>query len=301
VSDAVTPATPSVAEEAGAFPALDLVRARVDPVIERFLDDRRAELAAMDPAAGELVDELRRLIVAGGKRLRPAVCFWAHQAAGGVDGDPIDRACAALELLHTFALIHDDVMDASDRRRGVPTTHVRFALRAPSGTVPTSYGAGVAIVVGDLAAVYAEQLLRTCGAPADPLAVAFDRFDRMRAEMGAGQLLDLGSDRRQASPRMAALKTGSYTAEGPALVGAALARAGPDVEDALRAYARSVGEAFQLRDDVLDGDAPRDASRRLHALLRGAISELEGAPLEPEGARALRALAAQLSLDPGDA
>jgi geranylgeranyl diphosphate synthase type I len=301
VSDAVTPASSSVAEEAGGVPALEVVRARVDPVIERFLDDRRAELVAMDPAAGELADEVRRLIAAGGKRLRPAVCFWANRAAGGADGDPIDRACAALELLHTFALIHDDVMDASDRRRGVATTHVRFAQRAPSGTVPTAYGAGVAIVVGDLAAVYAERLLRTCGAPADRIALAFERFDRMRAEMAAGQLLDLGSARRQASPRVAALKTGSYTAEGPALVGAALAGAGPEVDAALRAYARRVGEAFQLRDDVLDGDAPPDASRRLHALLEGAASALAGAPLEPEGARALRALAALLSLDPGDA
>jgi geranylgeranyl diphosphate synthase type I len=284
-----------------AVPVLDVVRARVDPVIERFMDDRHAELAAMDPAAGELVDELRRLIAAGGKRLRPAVCYWAHRGAGGADGEAIDRACAALELLHTFALIHDDVMDGSARRRGVPTTHVRFARRAPVGAVPTAYGVGVAIVVGDLAAVFGEQLLRTCGAAPGPLAAASDRFDRMRTEMAAGQLLDLANDRRQATPRVATLKTGSYTAEGPALIGAALAGAGPDVEEALRAYARGVGEAFQLRDDLLDGDAPPDASRRLHALLEGAASELEGAPLVPEGAQALRTLAAVLSLDPGDA
>jgi geranylgeranyl diphosphate synthase type I len=160
---------------------------------------------------------------------------------------------------------------------------------------------GVAIVVGDLAAVFGEQLLRTCGAAPGPLAAASDRFDRMRTEMAAGQLLDLANDRRQATPRVATLKTGSYTAEGPALIGAALAGAGPDVEEALRAYARGVGEAFQLRDDLLDGDAPPDASRRLHALLEGAASVLEGAPLVPEGAQALRTLAAVLSLDPGDA
>jgi geranylgeranyl diphosphate synthase type I len=269
------------------------VRGRVDAELERFLDERRAELAALDPAAVVLVDEVRRLLAAGGKRLRPALCLWAHRAAGGEDGDAIVRAGAALELLHTFALIHDDVMDASTERRGVPTSWAWFADAAPPRVDPTSYGTSVAILAGDLAAVFAEQRLRTCGAPAVPLDVALDRFDRMRVEMAAGQLLDVrgaGSD----PARVAAMKTGSYTAEGPVLVAAALAEAGPAVEGPLRIYARLVGEAFQLRDDLEDGDAGPEAAAVVHDLVDRAVDALEGAPLVPVGAAALAELAGTL-------
>ena len=280
-----------------AAPALETVRERVDPELARFLADRRAELAAMDPAAAVLVDELLRLVGAGGKRIRPALCFWAHRAAGGDDGPAIVRAAAALELLHTFALVHDDVMDRTDERRGVPSTHVRFAKDAPSGTDPDGYGTSVAILVGDLAAVLAERLLRTCGAPAEPLGLALGRFDRMREEMAAGQFLDVhGRGVGAASARVAALKTGSYTTEGPVLIATALASAGPAVEGPLRVYARLVGEAFQVRDDVLDGDAGPGAPARVNDLVSRATGALDGAPLMAEGARALAELAALLRL-----
>jgi geranylgeranyl diphosphate synthase type I len=276
---------------------LERARDRVDPVLTRFLDDRRAELAAMDPDAAILVDEILRLLSAGGKRIRPALCLEAHRAAGGRSGPSIVRAAGALELLHTFALIHDDVMDGSDERRGVASTHARFAKDAPPGADPAAYGTSVAILVGDLAAVLAEQLLRTCGAPPGPLGVALGRFDRMRIEMAAGQLLDL-RDRGAgpASPRTAALKTGSYTAEGPVLVATALAEAGPAVEGSLRVYARLLGEAFQVRDDVLDGEAGPGAAARANELVDRAAASLRDAPLESRGAAALVELAALLRL-----
>lgn len=284
-------------------PALDRVRERVEPAIARFLADRRAELAGMDPEAVVLVDELLRLVAAGGKRIRPAMCMWAHRAAGGRDGPAIVRAAAALELLHTFALVHDDVMDRTDERRGVEATHVRFAKAAPPGLDPDAYGTSVAILVGDLAAVLAEQRLRTCGAPPGPLDVALRRFDRMRTEMAAGQFLDLGGLGTEpgrkadtARSRVAALKTGSYTAEGPVLIGAALAEAGPAVEGPLRVYARQAGEAFQLRDDVLDGEADPAAAARVGDLVGRAVAALEDAPLEEEGAAALTELATLLRL-----
>jgi geranylgeranyl diphosphate synthase type I len=283
-------------------PFLQGVRERVDPAIAGFLSDRRAELAGMDARSAVLVDELLRLIAAGGKRIRPALCIYAYGAAGGVDAPHIIKAAAALELLHTFALVHDDVMDRSDERRGVETTHVRYAKEAPSDVEPDEYGISVAILVGDLAAVLAEQRLRTCGAPPSALHVAMQRFDRMRVEMAAGQLLDLQLKRRAEAPsdaaraRVAALKTGSYTAEGPVLIGTALAEAGPAVEGPLRVFARSVGEAFQLRDDIFDGDSPNDAAARVNDLISRATAALDGAPLEDDGRDALVALASALRL-----
>lgn len=277
--------------------SLEHVRERVDPAVAHFLDDRRAELAAMDPDAVVLVDEILRLLSAGGKRIRPALCFWTYRAAGGRDEPPVVRAAGALELLHTFALIHDDVMDGSVERRGVASTHARFAKEAPPAADPLAHGTSVAILVGDLAAVLAEQLLRTCGAPAGPLGLALDRFDRMRVEMAAGQLLDVrGRGAGYDSSRVAALKTASYTTEGPVLIATALAEAVPAAEAPLRVYARLVGEAFQLRDDVFDGEADPGAASRVNELVSRATASIEDAPLTTEGAAALAELAGILRL-----
>jgi geranylgeranyl diphosphate synthase type I len=279
-------------------PALDAVREAVDATLRDFLAERRAEVEEMDPAARPLVDEIVRLLDAGGKRFRPALCRWGYRAGGGPDGDAVIRAAGALELLHTFALIHDDVMDQALERRGVASTPARFADLAPPGADADAYGRSVAILVGDLAAVLSERLLRTCGAPVDPLGVALERFDRMRTEMAAGQYLDLRAS-GPATPRVASLKTGSYSAEGPVLVGAALAGAGPEAESALRAYGRLLGEAFQLRDDLLDGDAGPDAASRVDGLVDEAGRSLDGAPLEAYGRAALLEIADLLRVDGG--
>jgi geranylgeranyl diphosphate synthase type I len=269
-------------------------RSAVDDVLAAFLADRRSELAALDPSSAALVDEIRRVVDAGGKRVRPLLCVLGARAAGPHDGSlgvrpTVVRAAAALELLHTFALIHDDVMDGSPTRRGVETTHVRFA----SGDPGERTGVAVAVLVGDLAAVLAEQLLRTCGAAGLELATALERFDRMRVEMAAGQYLDvIGGARDDA--RVAALKTSSYTVEGPLLVGTALAGAGPAVEGPLRVFGRHLGEAFQVRDDLVDGDLGAQAEPRLAALVEAAVDALVGAPLEPVAADALRAVAREV-------
>jgi geranylgeranyl diphosphate synthase type I len=289
---------PRIAEPRVDPPALERVRARVDEVLEEFLRDRRAELVAMDPAAAGLVEEIGRLLDAGGKRIRPALCYWAFVASAGSDGRPILRACAAVELLHTCALVHDDVIDRDQERRGVDATHVRFAKKAPVGADPDAFGTAAAILVGDLALVLSELLMRTSGFGQDVLAPAMSRFDRMRLEMAAGQFLDVSGAGDPA--RVSALKSASYTTEGPVLVGAALAgagaAAGAAAEGALRVYARLVGRAFQLRDDVLDGDAPADAVREIDSLLSRAADALDGASLRPSGVGALVQLANHLRL-----
>jgi geranylgeranyl diphosphate synthase type I len=265
--------------------AIDAVRGPVDRALLRFLGDRRAELAGMDPSAIALVDELLRLLGAGGKRVRPALCFWAFRAAGGDEDDPILRVCGALELLHMSALVHDDLMDRDAERRGVASTHVRFAEEVPAEVDPEAFGTSAAILVGDLALVLSERLMRTSGFAGDRLERAMSRFDRMRAEMAAGQFLDVSGSADRV--RIRALKSGSYTAEGPVLIGTALAGAGADVEGSLRVFGRLVGEAFQLRDDVLDGDEPADAAAEVENLLTRAARTLGDVPLQPDGVEAL--------------
>ena len=145
-------------------------------------------------------------------------CFWGYRAAGGVDDEPIERAAAALELLHTMALIHDDLMDRSPERRGAPASAFQLADRARvrGSSDPERAGASLALLAGDLANVLADRLLLTSGFEPRALVGALDRYHRMRTEMALGQALDLaGGD---ADPALVArLKGGSYTVEGPLL------------------------------------------------------------------------------------
>jgi geranylgeranyl pyrophosphate synthase len=150
---------------------------------------------------------------------------------------------------------------------------------------PEAFGTSAAVLVGDLALVLSERLLRTSGFGSGRLDAAMARFDRMRAEMAAGQFLDVSGAREPA--RVRALKTASYTAEGPVLIGAALAGAGPEAEGPLRVFGRLVGEAFQLRDDVADGEAGNEAVAAVEDLVARATRTLGDAPLRREGIDAL--------------
>jgi geranylgeranyl diphosphate synthase type I len=213
------------ADASAAAPGL---RERVDDALMVFLAAIRDEITADDAGAAAPIDEVVRVVASGGKRLRPAFCYWGHLAAGGADGDPIVRAAAALELLHTMALIHDDLMDGASERRGVPSSAVHLADEGRRWGLtddPDGFGRSVAILAGDLAAVLADRLFLSSGFPPERLVPALERYGRMRTEMAAGQYLDVaglvgeGRDARRA----AALKGGAYTVEGPLLIGAALA------------------------------------------------------------------------------
>jgi geranylgeranyl diphosphate synthase type I len=237
-------------------PSLAAIASRVEERLGSVLAVEHARWSAFDPDLGGPVDEIRRLVLSGGKRLRPAFCHWGFVGAGGDPGDRrITDAGAALELMHAFALFHDDVMDDAASRRGVPTTHAVYAARhAASGWAAESrrFGEGVAILVGDLAFVYADQLL--LGAPDE----AWMIWNDLRAELNAGQLLDiLGSVRRvrdlATAERICRYKSGKYTIERPLHLGAVLAAParGCALLPGLSAYGLPLGDAFQMRDDVL--------------------------------------------------
>jgi geranylgeranyl diphosphate synthase type I len=155
---------------------------------------------------------------------------------------------------------------------------------------PTLVGTGIAILTGDLAAAFADQLLARPGFPADRKAAAAARFQTIRLELALGAYLDL-SGAEVAADTVAYLKGGAYTVEGPLLVGAALAGGSPLVDEALRRYARPLGAAFQLLDDLADGDAPAGATREDAAALVTRARETLGEPLAPEAVVALDQLA----------
>jgi geranylgeranyl diphosphate synthase type I len=259
--------------------ALDPVVPRVEETLERFLAERRADAVAVDPAAAGPLDEIGRLLHAGGKRLRPAFCYWGYRAAGGEDTEAIWRVAAAIELVHTMALLHDDVIDDDASRRGEPAAHMWQARLAAGRGQPDAdrIGRGVAIVAGDLAAALADELFATAQIAPDRWPSASSRFQRMRLDLALGAYLDvtrLGAD----PAAVAYLKGGVYTVEAPVLIGAAVAGDMPDVEHALRRFARPLGAAFQLLDDLADGDASADATRAQAEVLvsaaRAALAEL---------------------------
>lgn len=228
----------------------DAVEARLADV----LDAETARWASLSPDLAWPLDALRRLVLAGGKRLRPAFCYWGFVGAGGDPDDPrVVDAGAAFELLHAFALMHDDVMDDSNTRRGRETIHAEFAAHhraARWGGESRRFGEGVAILVGDLAHVFADRLLPE--GPPELQAV----WDELRIELNIGQYLDvLGTaraDRDEAGARrIARYKSGKYTIERPLHVGAALAGRMGDLSVPLSDYGGPLGEAFQLRDDIL--------------------------------------------------
>lgn len=274
-----------------ASPEFVALRARIDRTLDAFLAGAREEMAAVAPDALLPIDELIRLIAAGGKRLRPTFCYWGYRAAGGVDGEPIERTAAALELLHTMALIHDDLMDRSPERRGAPASAFQLADRARlRGSLdPERAGTSLALLAGDLATVLADRLLLTSGFGPDPLVAALDRYHRMRTDMALGQCLDVAGG--EADPAVVAtLKGGSYTVEGPLLIGATLAGDDPAVMAALAAYGTPLGLAFQLLDDERDGDATI-AAGRVAGLIAQARAGLDAPGLDPEAVRALSAMA----------
>ncbi|HEU5111504.1 MAG TPA: polyprenyl synthetase family protein, partial [Micromonosporaceae bacterium] len=206
-------------------------------------------------------------VLAGGKRLRPVFAYWGWRglARAGEPAEPLLPALASLELLHAFALVHDDVMDDSDLRRGRLTAHRRLAAdHAAAGRRgdPNRFGYSAAVLVGDLCLVWADRLMANGGVPA--LAEARGHYDQMRIDAVAGQYLDLLGDADpgawsvERALRVARHKTASYTVHRPLRFGAALAgeraRSAPRRAAVLQAFDRygvTVGEAFQLRDDLL--------------------------------------------------
>lgn len=225
-----------------------------------LLDGEIRRWSGVDRDLAAPFDALRSYALAGGKRLRPAFCFWAFVGAGGDGTDPaVTDAGAALEMLHTAALVHDDIIDGSPRRHGSDTVHVRFAElhrgRYWAG-LPGRFGEGAAIIIGDLALVYSSRLM--AGAPATALAI----FEEMRLEVNVGQYLDIlggaegvggPGDGEARARRICRYKTAKYTIERPLHLGAALAA--PDRLDELAGplseFGLPLGEAFQLKDDLL--------------------------------------------------
>jgi len=239
------------------------LRDRVRDALGRFLDGRRRDAAAIDLAFAAATDVLASFVLDGGKRIRPTFAWWGWRGAGGRPDGPqagaVLEAVSALELVQACALIHDDLMDGSATRRGRPTVHVRFAGRhAAEGWrgSPSAFGAATAILLGDLALAWADDMLRGAGLDVAAAARATGPWEAMRTEVLGGQFLDVllqatGEASPAAALRVDRYKTAAYTVERPLHLGAAIAGAPEALVAGYRRFGADVGVAFQLRDDLL--------------------------------------------------
>lgn len=238
------------------------LRAQVQLELDTFLDRQAEVLGEVGPDLAPLVDAARTLL-GGGKRLRAAFCYWAWRGIGGEDCEEILRAAAALELFQAAALVHDDVMDGSDTRRGQPSAHRRLASlhreRDFHGSAD-DFGQAGAILLGDLLLSWSDELFGGCGLPTPAMRRGRAVFEVMRTQLMGGQYLDMleqalpaaqGGGTVERARTVIRYKSAKYSIEHPLLLGGSLAGADDGQLAAFSAYGLPLGEAFQLRDDVL--------------------------------------------------
>jgi len=237
--------------------------ARVEGALAAFLGRAGEQIVRTEPSVAAGIEALSGFVLGGGKRIRPTFAWWGWRGAGGAasgpDAEGALQVVSSLELIQACALIHDDLIDSSDSRRGNPTVHVASAkLHAGQGWLgsPAAFGLATAVLVGDLALAWADDMFADAPLPAETLAAARPAWRAMRTEVLAGQYLDVrtqavGDASPEAALRIDRLKTAAYTVQRPLHLGAALAGADEELIGTLLEFGGDVGVAFQLRDDLL--------------------------------------------------
>ena len=276
--------------------------------LREYLDERRTEAAYIGPEYGGLIAALEDFVLRGGKRLRPLFAYWGYRAVAPGSDDPVDpeilKLFSALELLHACALVHDDVIDDSATRRGMPTAHVHFTDlhrdQSWHGS-PEQFGRSAAILLGDLSLVWADDIVAGTELPGDGRQRVRRVWSDIRTEVLGGQYLDIVAESSGAESIASAMnvntyKTASYTVSRPLQLGAAAAADRPDVQNLFGEFGTDLGVAFQLRDDVLgvfgdpaitgkpSGDDLRSGKRTV--LLAEALERAENS--DPVAAQLLR-------------
>ena len=282
-----------------------LLKTQVDAVLQAFVRDESTLLIAVDKQLEPVAQQLQ-VAVADGKRLRAAFCYWGWRAAGQPDSPAMVRAAAAMELVHAAAVVHDDLIDNSPIRRGAPTAHIALREAVPAGVGREAAARSLAMLVGDLLMSWAGQLFATCGLPAAYLARARPLWATLARELIAGECLEIMGTRAESradrSLEIIRYKTAKYTVEHPLHLGGILAGAPPALLAAFSGYGVPLGEAFQLRDDLLGvfGDPRRTGKSNLDDFSGSKPTALLALALDragPADRDALRALLGRGDLD----
>lgn len=243
-------------------------RSRLNAELRRRLEAKRDKMADLASESTPLVEVLSDLILRGGKRLRPALVHFGYRACGGPDAEAALPLEVATELLHTYLLVHDDIMDNADVRRGGPAVHVHFCdehRRRDGHGDAAHYGSSLAILAGNLAHAQAHECFTAACRAAPDAETLREAFSTMEEEVIEGQRLEMRlAQRREATPeqleRVIQLKSGRYSVERPLQLGALMADGSEAQIDAFGQFGAAAGSAFQLQDDLLGMFGDPDAT-----------------------------------------
>ncbi len=247
--------------------ALKDFKAIFDPQLEAYFDAKIEEMHAEDVLVAEALEHVKMMILSGGKRLRPAFMLAGFEAAGGTDRERLIHAAMAIELIHMFLLIHDDIIDRDALRHGVPTLHERYAdwgRRKLGLDDPVHFGNSIALIIGDMLFSLGNDILFRSGFPLERVFEALSVMQRIVSQTSVGEAKDIYLEYRKHATsaevlKMYEQKTARYTFEGPLHLGSILAGGSPTLVQALSGYALPLGIAFQIQDDILGvyGDEQR--------------------------------------------
>lgn len=239
-----------------------LLKERIDQVLSDLVTAEAQALADIDACLAPVAEQLHTA-TGQGKRLRAAFCYWGWRGAGQPDSEALVRAASAIELIHAAAVVHDDLIDHSRSRHGRPTAHIALREALTDRARPKAGARALAMLVGDLLMSMAGQLFATSGLPGAFLNRARPMWAVLARELVAGECLEVlrtgAEPDPDASVKVIRYKTAKYTVEHPLHIGGLLAGAPPRLLQTYSDYGLPLGEAFQLRDDLLGllGDPER--------------------------------------------
>lgn len=232
---------------------------KVDPEIEKYFEKVIREAENKDDIIAEALRYVRKIILAGGKRLRPAFMYYGYLAAGGREKDKIIKTSIGIELVHTFLLIHDDIIDKDKKRHGLDTINFRYEKLGKKffrQINPGHFGNSMAIIFGDMVAALGNQVIFNSDFNPALIVKALHKLQTIISATVVGQARDVYMEYRKRTTekevlKMYEYKTAKYTIEGPLHLGAILAGADDKLLKVFSAYAIPVGIAFQIQDDIL--------------------------------------------------
>ncbi len=238
---------------------LDKFKKKIDPRLEKYFRKKLKEAGKIDLIAEETVRMIKDYTMAGGKRIRPAFLYFAYLAAGGKDVEKILEASMSIELLHSFLLIHDDIIDRDPSRHGVDTIHERFkkvGKKYRVGKDHEHFGNSMAMMTGDMTAAMASEIIFNSKFSADDIIRALDKLQDIVFVTVPGEMLDVimqysGAATEESILKMYEGKTARYTFEGPLHLGCLLAGGDIRMLEHFSDYALPLGKAFQIQDDIL--------------------------------------------------
>ncbi len=232
---------------------------QIDQELTTYLDDKIKEAQKQDLFTANLAKQTKKIILSGGKRLRPAFMYWGYIAGGGQDQEKILKTSISIELVHNFLLMHDDIIDHGEMRHGVATLNAKYAKIGKlffGQEDAKHFGNSMALIFGDMVSAMSNQVIFTSNFSSDLIVKALKQIQAIVSQTVIGEIQDIymdssGQASEEAILKMYRNKTACYTIEGPLVLGAVLAGADEKIFKVLSAYALPLGMAFQIQDDIL--------------------------------------------------